>query len=72
MFHFLMETFLAPLTKVYTFRNLFVLDEYVVMLVNSTTATNFLLLSYLNKVFDSINYVKFVYINFIIDIQSWL
>ena len=32
-FHFLMEMFLTPLHMVYTFRNLFFLQEYVLMLI---------------------------------------
>ena len=53
-----METFLAPLPMVYTFRNLFILQEYVLMLVNSTKETNFGLLSYKNNVIDTIYFVK--------------
>ena len=34
--HFLMEIFLIPLRMVCTFRNLFVMREYVLMLVTST------------------------------------
>ena len=41
IFHFLMDMFLAPLPMVYTFRNLFVLKEYVLMLMTSTIETNF-------------------------------
>ena len=33
IFHFLIEMFLAPLPTVYTFCNLFVLQEYVLMLM---------------------------------------
>ena len=39
--HFLMEMFLAPLPMVYIFRSLFVLREYVLMLMPLTTDTNF-------------------------------
>ena len=35
IFHFLMEMLLAPIPIVYTFRNLFVLFEYVLMLMSS-------------------------------------
>ena len=41
IFHFLMEMFFAPLPMVYIFHNLFVLQEYVLMLMISTTETNF-------------------------------
>ena len=41
IFNFLMEMFLAPLPMVYTFRNLFVLQEYVLILMTSTIQTNF-------------------------------
>ena len=37
-----MKMFLAPFPMVYTFRNLFVLQEYVLMLMPSTTETHFL------------------------------
>ena len=40
-FPFLLEMFLAPLPMVYTFRNLFVLQEYVPILMTSTIETNF-------------------------------
>ena len=40
-FRFLMEMFLAPVPMVYAFHNLFVLQEYVLMLMISTTETNF-------------------------------
>ena len=50
--------FLAPLPMVYTFCNLFVLQEYVLMLMTSTIETNFLLLSYINKVIDTISSLK--------------
>ena len=40
-FPFLMEMILARLSMVYIFRNLFVLLEYVLMSVTSTTETNF-------------------------------
>ena len=36
-FPFLMEMLLSPLPMVYTFRNLFILQEYVLMLMTSTT-----------------------------------
>ena len=39
--HFLMEMFLAPLPMVYIFLSLFVLLEYVLMLMTSTKETNF-------------------------------
>ena len=39
--HFLMEMFLALLSMVYTFYNLFVLREYVLTLMTSTTETLF-------------------------------
>ena len=55
--HFL-EMFLAALSMVYTFRNLFVLWEYVIMLMTSTKETHFWLINYLNKVIDTINFVK--------------
>ena len=41
LFYFLMEMFLAPLSMVYTFRNLFVLQKYVLMLMTSTIETHF-------------------------------
>ena len=40
-FEIVMEMFLAPLPMVYTFRNLFVLQEYILMLMISTTETHF-------------------------------
>ena len=67
----MVEMFLAPLPMVYTFRNLFVLQEYVLMLMTSTTETKFWILSYLNKVIVTINSVKF-FLSFITDTQSWL
>ena len=66
-----MEMLLAPLPKVYTFSNQFVLQEYVLMLMTSTTETQFWLLSYLNKVIDTLNFVK-LFLIFIADTQSWL
>ena len=39
--HFLMEMFLAPIPMVYVFRSLFVLRQYVLMLMTSTTETYF-------------------------------
>ena len=63
-----MKMFLTPLPMVYTFRNGFVLQEYVLMLMTSTKETNFLLLSYFNKVIDTINSVK-LFLNFITDTQ---
>ena len=39
--HFLMEMFGVHLPIVYTFRNLLVLREYVLILVTSTIETNF-------------------------------
>ena len=65
-----MEMFLAPLHMVYTFRNVFVLQEYVLMMMTSTIETNFRLQSYKNEVIDTINSVKFFFLNFITDIQS--
>ena len=44
--------------KLIEFYNLFILREYVLMLMKSTTETSFLLLSYKNKVIDAINFVK--------------
>ena len=44
IFHFLMEMFLAPLPMVYLFRSLFVLREFVLMLMTTTTETFFKLL----------------------------
>ena len=41
-----MEMFLAPLPLVYKFRNLFVLQEYILMLMTSSIETILLLLSY--------------------------
>ena len=38
-FHFLMEMFLAPLPMVYTFSNLFVLQEHVLIMMTSTIET---------------------------------
>ena len=40
-FNFLIEMFLAPLPTVYTFRILFVLQDYALMLMTSTTETHF-------------------------------
>ena len=40
-FHFLVEMFLAPLPLAYIFLSLFVLQECVLMLMTSTTATYF-------------------------------
>ena len=40
-FYFLMEILLAPLPMVYTFRNLFVLQVYVLLLMTSRTETHF-------------------------------
>ena len=45
-FPFLMEMFLALLPMVYIFLSLFVLLEYVLMLMTSTTETYFQLLGY--------------------------
>ena len=53
-----MEMFLAPLPMVHTFRNLFVLREYVLMMMTSTKETNFRVLIYQNKSIDTINFVK--------------
>ena len=64
IFHFLMEMFLAPLPMAYTFHNLFVCERMTL-----TTETIFCLLSYLNKVIDTINAVK-KFLNFITDTQS--
>ena len=41
IFHFLVEMFLAPFHMVYRFRNLFVLQEYILMLMTSTIETKF-------------------------------
>ena len=50
VFHFFMEMFLASLPMVYTFRNIFVLQEYVLISMTSTIETNFrLLISILPK-----------------------
>ena len=38
--------FLSPFPMVYTFRNLFVLQEYVLMLITSTTETHILWIFY--------------------------
>ena len=51
-------SFLGGAVPRYPFRNLFVLQECVLMLITSTTEAHFLLLSYLNKVIDIINFVK--------------
>ena len=59
--HFLKEMFLAPLPIVCTFRNFFVLQEYVLMLMTSTTKTN----CYLNQVL-----CKTFFLYCIIDTQS--
>ena len=40
-FHFLVEMFLAPLPMVYVFCNLFVLQEFVLMLMTSPIETHF-------------------------------
>ena len=40
-FNFLIEMFLAPLPMVYTFRILLGLQDYVLMLMTSTTETHF-------------------------------
>ena len=40
-FEIVMEMFLAPLPMVYTFRDFFVLQEYIHMLMISTTETHF-------------------------------
>ena len=42
------------------------------MLMTLTTETNFWLLSYNDKVIDTINFLKFFFLNFITDTQSWL
>ena len=41
IFHFLIGMSLAPLTMVYAFRNFFVLQEFVLMLMTSTIETIF-------------------------------
>ena len=54
--------FLAPLPMVYTVRNLFILQEYVLKLMTSTIETNFWLLSYNNKVINTKKlFYKFYY-----------
>ena len=50
--YFLIKIFLTPFPMVYIFRISFVLQEYALMLVTSTTETNF---CYFNKVVDIIN-----------------
>ena len=64
-----MEMVLAPIPIVYAFRNLFVLREYVLMLMTSTTETKFCHLSYKNKFVDTITIVK-IFLNFTTDTRS--
>ena len=54
---------------VFTFPNLFVLQEYVFMFMTSTIGTHFCLLSYENNVIDTINPVN-CFLNFITDAQE--
>ena len=49
---------LAPLLIVYNLHNLFVLQEYVIMLVTSTREIGVCLLSYFNNSIDIIHFVK--------------
>ena len=49
-----MEMFLSPLPIVYTFRNLFVLQVYVLMLMTLTTETNALTSKFLKQGYVSI------------------
>ena len=64
-----MEMFLAFLPMVYTFHNLFILREYVLTLMTSTTETNFLISRFINKVIDTIKFVK-LFLNFITGTRS--
>ena len=69
IFHFLMEMFLAPLHMVYTFRNVFVLHEYVLMMMTSTIEKK--LTSKLQKRgYRFHKLCKVFFLNFITDIQS--
>ena len=63
-FPFLGGVFLAPLPMMYTFRNLFVLQEYVLILMTSTKETNLL-----KQVIDTINSVK-LFLNVITETQN--
>ena len=69
--HFLMEVFLISIPTVYIFRSLFVLREYVPMLVTSLTETDFRLCRYhmIRKAFSKFYHIhseliiKCIYIN---------
>ena len=54
-----MEMYLAPLSMMYKFRNLFVLPEYILVLMTSTTEINtWLIERYCYTVIDTIHVVK--------------
>ena len=66
----LIEMILAPVSMVYAFRNLFVLQEYVLMLMTSTTETHFLTSKLLKQGYQHHKLRKAFFLNFITDTQS--
>ena len=69
IFHFLIEMFLVSFPMVYTFRNLLVLQECVLMLMTSTIEINFLTSKLLNQGYRYHKLCK-AFLNFVTDTQS--